>query len=66
MERVFEEWVKEKSARIHLEHEINSVRQQQHGIVRQICGNLMDIPEGEKNKPSAILWLPVRIAGWFV
>jgi len=66
MERVFEEWVKEKSARIHLEHEINSVRQQQHGIVRQICGNLMDIPQEETNKPSAILWLPVRIAGWFV
>jgi len=66
MERVFEEWAKERSTRIQLEHEINTVRQQQHGIVRQICGNLMDIPQEEANKPSAILWLPMRIAGWFV
>lgn len=66
MERVFEEWAKERSTRIQLEHEINSVRKQQHGVVRQICGNLMDIPQSGANKPSAILWLPMRIAGWFV
>lgn len=66
MERVFEEWAKERSKRIRLVHELESVRQQQHGIVRQICGNLLEIPPAEKNKPFAILLLPMRIAGWFV
>jgi len=66
MERVFEEWAKERSDRIRLEHELNSVRNEQHGIIPQICGSLMDISHEDTIKPFAVLWLPMRIAGWFV
>jgi len=66
MERVFEEWAKERANRMRLEHELVNMRERQHGFIRQICSNLRDISSGDRSKPLAILWLPMQIAGWFV
>lgn len=66
MERVFEEWAKERSSRMRLEHELVNMRRRQKGIIRQICSNLRHISSGDRSKPLAILWLPMRIAGWLV
>jgi len=65
MERVFEEWATERSNRLRLEQKLANMREQQHGILGQICGNFKSSSE-DPSRPFTILYLPMRIAGWFV
>jgi len=48
-----------------LERDVAIWREQQQGIIHQICGKFLDPSQRASSRPFAVLWLPMRIAGWF-
>jgi len=69
MERIFEEWASEKTMRLQLEGDLDRMKRRHHGIIRRICGDILDIHKSRSSNTSqtfAVLWLPVRVAGWLI
>jgi len=69
MEKIFEEWANEKTMRIRLEGNLDSLKRQHRGMIRRICGDILEIQNSRTNNHSvsfAVLWLPVRVTGWLV
>jgi len=52
--------------RIRLERDVANMKDQPQGIIYQICSNFLDIPLRDSMRPFTVLWMPMRIAGWFV
>jgi len=69
IERIFEEWSNEKTMRLKLEEDLENMKCQHHGIIRRICGDIVDIHQSRTPSPSktfAVLWVPVRVTGWLI
>jgi len=69
IERIFEEWANEKTMRLKLEENLENMKRQHHGIIRRICGDIVDIHQSRTSSSSktfAVLWIPVRVTGWLI
>lgn len=69
MERIFEEWANEKTMRLQLEGDLEKMKRHHHGIIRRICGDILEIHKSRSSSTYqrfAVLWLPVRVAGWLI